>query len=299
MSQSLVHALSGSIGGAASMALTYPLEQVRTLVQAGELDLSKMPSKYSNMGSTVGRICYVVLEQGGVRVLYQGCTAVVETVAISNFLYFYMLQYSRQILHARLPSLSPTQLTLASSTVAAAVNIAVTEPLWRANTRIKTLPPSELGRRNLWSVLIEMVKTDGVQSLWKGTPVSLWLISNPIIQFSAYEYLKRIYLKNRKSRAFTPLHAFLFGAISKAIATAVTYPLQVAQTRLRVAAKQSPRSAREGVADILLRLYAEQGIEGLFHGWSAKLTQTVLTAAFMFAFYERFALMLGRLIARA
>lgn len=296
MSDSLVHALSGSIGGAASMALTYPLEQVRTLVQAGELE--EIPYKYMKFGPTVGRILFIVLEkENGTNVLYQGCPAVVETVAVSNFLYFYCTQYSRQALKSRFPSMSANQLSLASSTVAAVINIGLTEPLWKANTVIKMLPREEAKRKNLLTIVLEMANRDGVASLWKGTFVSLWLISNPIIQFSAYEYLKRIFLRSHKARSFSPVHAFLFGALSKAIATLATYPLQVAQTRLRVVQRQSPR-AGQGVAEILLKLYSEKGIEGLFHGWSAKLSQTVLTAAFMFAFYERINLILQRVLKR-
>ena len=290
MSDSLVHALSGSIGGAVSMALTYPLEQVRTLVQAGELE--EIPYKYMKFGPAVGRILFIVLEKdNGIKVLYQGCPAVVETVAVSNFLYFYCKQYSRQALKMRFPSMSANQLSLASSTVAAVINIGLTEPLWKANTVIKMLPREEAKRKNLLSTVLEMANRDGVASLWKGTVVSLWLISNPIIQFSAYEYLKRIFLRSHKARSFSPAHAFLFGALSKAMATLATYPLQVAQTRLRVVQRQSPR-AGQGVAKILIKLYSESGIEGLFHGWSAKLSQTVLTAAFMFAFYERIHLIL-------
>lgn len=258
------------------MLLTYPLEQVRTLVQTGEL--AAVPSKYSNFGSTVGRILFIVFDHPrGLRFLYQGCPAVVETVAVSNFFYFYTTQYVRGVLATHV-CFSANQLALCSSTVGAVVNILATEPLWKANTVLKT---SKKSGGNLVSVILELGKKEGIFSLWKGTLVSLWLVSNPIIQFTVYEYLKRLFLQRTRSRrAYLPVHAFLFGALSKAVATIATYPLQVAQTRLRA-------QSGGGILEVLGQLYASRGVEGMFHGWSAKLTQTVLTAAFMFAFYER------------
>lgn len=223
-----------------------------------------------------------------ISTLYQGCPSVVETVAISNFLYFYFTQFSRVSIKGRFPGLTPDQVNLASSSLAAAINIVLTEPLWKANTVLKMIPREEAKKGNLITVILMMAKSDGLGSLWNGTTVSLWLISNPIIQFTVYEYLKRKFL--RRGGKFTPVHAFFFGAISKAVATVVTYPLQVAQTRLRITRDTQSKT----VGSVLLELYREKGLEGLFQGCSAKLSQTVLTAAFMFAFYERIHLALSK-----
>ena len=236
------------------MALTYPLEQIRTQQQT----------------ESSGK---------GKRNLYQGMAAVVETVALSNFLYFYCAQYSKRLLEQRS---SPIATALASSTVAAAVNVVLTEPLWKANTYLKTLDPkknSSTNEKNLVSVIISLAKRDGVLNLWSGTGVSLWLISNPIIQFSVYEFLKK-----KSGSSLTAFRAFLLGAISKAIATIITYPLQVAQTRLRI-------QRQVGMLFVLRQLYTEKAF---FKGCSAKLAQTVLTAAFMFSFYERIVALLFR-----
>lgn len=262
MTDSLVHALSGSLGSAGAMLVTYPLEQIRTSMQLrSQRKREKRPS------------------------WYQGCAAVVETVAVSNFLYFYSLQYSKNFLVNKI-SLSPISLAMTSSTLAAAFNILATEPLWKANTLLKTMPESEARTNNLLSIIVRIVKEEGIGSLWGGTRVSLWLISNPIIQFSIYEYVKFQFVQ--KKRPFTSVHAFLVGALSKAIATVATYPLQVAQTRLRVSTKSE-------MIDVLVELYRERS---LFNGCQAKLAQTVLTAAFMFAFYERLAQILFSLLKR-
>jgi adenine nucleotide transporter 17 len=87
----------------------------------------------------------------------------------------------------------------------------------------------------------------------------------------------------KKKRPFSSMNAFLYGALSKALATIFTYPLQVAQTRLRVRIP-SDNQSKENMFSVLTQLYNEKA---LLKGCQAKLAQTVLTAAFMFAFYER------------
>ena len=37
----------------------------------------------------------------------------------------------------------------------------------------------------------KIVKYEGWRQLWSGTKASLWLVSNPAVQFMVYEFLKR------------------------------------------------------------------------------------------------------------
>merc|ERR1719331_979540 len=101
-----------------------------------------------------------------------------------------------------------------------------------------------------------------------------------MIQFFVYDAGKLAWLSGAAPREFTGSEAFLLGAFSKAVATVCTYPLQVAQTRLRVA---TDKTMLECLADVV----AEQGWQGLYVGIYPKLTQTCSTAAFMFLFYEK------------
>ena len=82
---------------------------------------------------------------------------------------------------------------------------------------------------------------------------------------------------------------------------------QVAQTLLRTQqrslapAAAAPdgacaRAPYRGVLDCLRRLLAEEGVPGLYRGLQSKLAHTVLTAALMFALYERLARRTFRLL---
>jgi adenine nucleotide transporter 17 len=165
---------------------------------------------------------------------------------------------------------------------------------------------------NLWKEMQLIVQTEGWTQLWSGTWASLLLVSNPVIQFFAYEQLKNSLLQLRhkqglRGTALKPLDAFLMGALAKAISTVLTYPLQLTQTVLRVQ-KQAQESQSQTIIssssqpssttdtttmkykntfDCLRKIYRRQGLEGWFSGMQTKLLQTVLTAAFTFLTYEQ------------
>ena len=108
---------------------------------------------------------------------------------------------------------------------------------------------------------------------------------------------------------------FFLGAIAKAISTVLTYPMQLAQTMLRVQ-KQAEKSLQESAngndedeegyqaakskklatdatrtykstLDCLIQIYRRKGLQGWFAGMKTKLLQTVLTAALTFLTYEQ------------
>jgi len=120
----------------------------------------------------------------------------------------------------------------------------------------------------------------------------LWLVTNPVIQFFAYDMLKAIRLRSTDVSA---AEAFLMGALAKALATVLTFPLQVAQSRLRAVRGQTslPPELR-GMVVCLQSVYRTNGVAGLYFGLVPKLLQTVTTAAFMFAFYEKIHVVIRR-----
>lgn len=152
---------------------------------------------------------------------------------------------------------------------------------------------------NLIEGLMYITKTEGLHGLWAGAVPSLMLVCNPALQFMMYESLKRRLTKvsgqNPSAMTF-----FLIGALAKTFATVLTYPLQLIQTKLRhgksTESMKLPSDA--GVIQMLLYIVKTSGIEGLFRGLEAKIWQTVLTAALMFATYEKIAKFVMSLLIR-
>jgi adenine nucleotide transporter 17 len=242
--------------------------------------------------------------------LYLGVGPIVTTLAISNFVFFFMNETMKRVLlplagggsrppHAPKSRAAP-YLSLLASCMAGIINVLITNPLWVTNLKIVT------GSAESTSLLTEIrnvARKDGLQELWRGTATSVMLVSNPVIQFFVYEQLKNARLSRHvqsKGNRISPGEAFLLGALAKGVATVLTYPLQLTQSVLRLQRRSNDtdnasgsRSTRDqqqryrGTLDCLVKLYQRDGAKGLFTGMKAKLLQTVLTAAFTFLTYEQ------------
>lgn len=169
---------------------------------------------------------------------------------------------------------SSTQNDLFLGIVAGVINVFATTPLWVVNSRLKASSSQPFS--GLLAGLIHIANTEGIGRLWSGIGPSLMLVSNPAIQFTVYEALKR------RIDAKTAWHFFLMGACAKAVATIATYPIQLVQARQR-----HGKDARVNTAALLWLIWKKHGTKALFSGLEAKLLQTVLTAALMFMTYEK------------
>lgn len=306
--------MAGSVGTIVATLLLFPLERVKTLMQT------------SAFGQNAGLVLLRVLRDDGQRGLYRGCLPMVQTVGISQFLYFYLFQGFKEkfaeVVGRRPGKIGPYE-TLLASAMAGALNMVITEPLWRscvvAQARTRSFDhisvvggdrhlasssyPSELvGRRpssivqwvasqaadgpGVFSVVYRTWTVEGPGALWRGLGSSLWLVSNPVIQFFAYDLLKALYLGDE---AVSSVQAFVIGAIAKALATVATFPLQVAQSKLRAHKDQGGQGRPElsGMVPCLKYIVRQAGMQGLFTGLWAKLLQTVTQTALMFAIYEK------------
>ncbi|XP_006565370.2 peroxisomal membrane protein PMP34 [Apis mellifera] len=279
--ETLVHAISGAAGGVVAMAMFFPLDTVRSRLQLEEDRKSK---------STLATIRDLV-EKEGPETLYRGIIPVLQSLCASNFVYFYTFHGLKMLKSQRKQS-AKNDLFLAS--IAGAINVLTTTPLWVVNTRLKMRGIDHTPERNnnnkyntLYAGLIHIWKYEGIKSLWAGTLPSLMLIINPAIQFMTYEAIKRricMSLNNSQPSAWV---FFVIGAVAKAIATVLTYPLQLVQTKLRHGHKYPNLPPNAGILEILFYILKKQGLIGLYKGMEAKLLQTILTAALMFFTYEK------------
>lgn len=104
---------------------------------------------------------------------------------------------------------------------------------------------SQTGRSLSFAEILHVIRAEkGVLGLWAGYSATLVLTLNPSITFYLQHALKKA-LVDRGREGESNGATFLVAALSKAVATAVTYPFQIAKARVQVSAPESPRPELE------------------------------------------------------
>lgn len=104
---------------------------------------------------------------------------------------------------------------------------------------------NQAGRSLSFAETLHVIRAEkGVLGLWAGYSATLVLTLNPSITFYLQHALKKA-LVDRGREGESNAATFLVAALSKAVATAVTYPFQIAKARVQVSAPESPRPESE------------------------------------------------------
>ncbi|KYK55708.1 peroxisomal membrane protein PMP47B [Drechmeria coniospora] len=282
----VAHALAGAGGGILSMALTYPLITLSTRAQ---VESRKTDAKF------VEAVRHIVAREG-VAGLYAGINSALFGISVTNFVYYYWYEWTRAFFErARASKKLSTVQSMIAGAIAGSATVIITNPIWVVNTRITTrkqhadaearadLESASAAKSKAPSTVatfMALLKNEGPQALFAGVLPALVLVINPILQYTLFEQMKNWVEKKRK---VTPAIAFFLGALGKLFATSITYPYITVKSRMHVAS-HSPK--KEGMSQTLSRLIREEGYAGLYKGIGPKVTQSVLTAAFLFAFKD-------------
>lgn len=129
----------------------------------------------------------------------------------------------------------------------------------------------------------KIVKQDGITGLWRGLKPSLLLVVNPSLTYGVFERVKSLLLASNATAKLSPWQSFFVGALSKSLATIVTFPYILAKLIL-----QSERPPEKGAIPLLARIAREKGIKGWYQGMEAQLIKAVITQAFLFTARDYF-----------
>ncbi|KAJ0413731.1 mitochondrial carrier domain-containing protein [Aspergillus carlsbadensis] len=284
-SDNVAHALAGAGGGVLSMILTYPLITLSTRAQ--------VESKRAQ-SSTIDAIRRIV-QREGIAGLYSGLESALFGISVTNFVYYYWYEWTRSAFEntaakaGRSKKLSTSESMIAGA-IAGSATVLITNPIWVINTRMtarkseadeQSLPgASKKQRASTFSTLMELLQKEGPTALFAGVLPALILVINPILQYTIFEQLKNAVERRRR---MTPKDAFYLGALGKILATSITYPYITVKSQMHVASKDGPKESLNGS---LKRIIREEGYKGLYKGIGPKVTQSAITAAFLFAFKD-------------
>jgi len=191
---------------------------------------------------------------------------------------------------------SPSAVSASKSSYAA-----VTDP---STSTALTEKKEEKYDNSFLGVANKIIHEDGVTGLWLGLKPSLVLTVNPAITYGVFERVKGlIILAKEKTGAgtkLTPWQAFSIGALSKTLATVVTYPYIMAKVKIQAGTQSSedelpgPSSSSNkrkkpvGAVSLLARVLKDQGFTGWYQGMTAQIIKAVLSQALLFMSKDQF-----------
>ncbi|XVF31319.1 hypothetical protein REPUB_Repub16aG0135500 [Reevesia pubescens] len=290
--ESLSEATSGAIGSLLSTTILYPLDTCKTKYQA-EVQAHGQ-RKYRNLSD----VLWEAISTRQVLSLYQGLGTKNLQSFISQFVYFYGYSYFKRLyLEKSGFKLIGTKANLIIAAAAGACTVIVTQPLDTASSKMQT---SAFGKsKGLWKTLTEGSLSDA----FDGLGISLLLTSNPAIQYTVFDQLKQRLLKQKLTKAdngsspvaLSAFTAFLLGAISKSIATILTYPAIRCKVMIQAVHpddddnktnRARPKSHKK-VSGVVSAIWRSEGILGFFKGLDAQITKTVLSSALLLMIKEK------------
>ncbi|KAH7914313.1 peroxisomal membrane protein PMP47B [Hygrophoropsis aurantiaca] len=304
MSDSAIHSLAGAAGGIVAMTATYPLVVLST----------RAAVETKNESKTITQAVIDIIKREGVLGLYSGLSSSLLGIAVANGVYYYFYERSRGIiLNSRKGSKALSTLeSMLAGVIAGSATTIISNPIWvvqtsqAVRTSDRSPSPSDpsqhpapqiVKKLGIFETIQHILGKEGLAGFWRGIGPALVLVINPVLQYTVFEQLKNLLIKRRTERmraaggvaaavaVLTDWDFFFLGALSKMVATGSTYPYIVVKSRLQAgeANAQKYKSSLHGLATIL----KEEGPQGLYKGVGSKLTQSVLTAAILFAGQRR------------
>ncbi|KAI8628571.1 mitochondrial carrier domain-containing protein [Xylariaceae sp. FL1651] len=237
----LHHALSGSLGTLISTCTLYPLSLVITRLQV-QRQLRREGPEYAGIADAFSQI-WNSDGNGGPRAFYTGLAADAAKSVLDSFLFFLFYEWFRALRlssrrragRVRGRGLGVVE-ELAVGMAAGACSRAFTTPIANVVTRKQTAtlvdPKSREGAVSVRDIVHSIQEEKGIAGFWSGYSASLVLALNPSLTFFLQEFLKTRFAEKSYDDP-GPQLTFLFAATSKAISSFVTYPFQIAKTRLQ------------------------------------------------------------------
>ncbi|CAI0551144.1 unnamed protein product [Linum tenue] len=287
--ESLSEATSGAIGSLLSTTILYPLDTCKTKYQAEVRAHGQR--RYRHLSD----VLWEAISNGQFLSLYQGLGTKNLQSFISQFVYFYGYSYFKRLYLEKSGSKKiGTKANLLVAAAAGACTAIATQPLDTASSRMQT---SAFGKsKGLWDTLTE----GDWSNAFDGLGISLLLTSNPAIQVGVTGFIKeilRLKLKLLKGNqaSLSAFTAFLLGALSKSIATCLTYPAIRCKVMIQSAEadennhKKAKRKASKTLSGVVFAIWRKEGVTGFFKGLHAQILKTVLSSALLLMIKEKIA----------
>ncbi|KAJ5650772.1 Mitochondrial substrate/solute carrier [Penicillium longicatenatum] len=251
----LGNAVAGAVGSAVSNVVVYPLSVIVARLQTQQRAKGKKDddSIEEEEYTSILDAAYKIYLDQGLAGLYPGLAQDTCKSILDSFLFFLAYTTVRQRrIAARLgPARAaktknivlPILDELVIGIVAGAFSKLFTTPLSNIVTRKQTAARkgSSGNDPSTADIAAQIKKEKGLAGFWSGYSASLILTLNPSITLFLNEVFKRALLPRAKRDKPSAVVTFLMAALSKSVASSITYPFSLAKTRAQAMAGESQK----------------------------------------------------------
>ena len=268
-----------------------------------------------------GQVLGQLYTHEGFRALFKGLGASLVGVVPARSINFFVYGNGKRMLNEHFNPEHKENVWWIHLAAAATAGIAtgtVTNPIWLVKTRMqldknRASDDPRRGRlyRNSWDCIKQTVRHEGIRGLYKGLTASYLGVSESTLHWVLYERMKLSLARREVIRSDTPGYKrtwtdeaeeyggkFTAACCAKFIASIITYPHEVARTRLRQAPMVTTGSGEAtvkytGLVQCFRLVAKEEGLAGMYGGMTPHLLRTVPSAGIMFGMYEIILTLLG------
>lgn len=321
----LAEVVSASLGGAFSASTLYPLEVIKTKMQA---ETSSGPSSDSCQRCSIvrddsapggaeeededndppeqpppqqGMVAYAkqMYAEGGIPAFYAGIETSTVQSATEKALYFFAytgLKNGYKILTGNHHIDALPNLLLGC--LAEWAHLPLTLPIDCLTTKIQT---DTTGAGPI-VLLNAMLSEKGMAGMYKGIQAYTVLCLKPAIQYTVFEQVKAVVLagrrstgKNMRNESLSAAEAFFLGMVARTIATVLCFPYVRGKVMLQSTYAEGG-APQGGIPGMVLQMFADGGLGEVFRGIGPELTRGVLSAALMMMAKEKIAVIVRTML---
>jgi len=259
------HGIAGFCAGFISVLSLYPLDLIKTRLQA-----------HKHGYKTTFQALLMLWKKYGLHGLYHGCGFAVFSSSVSwglwHFFYSWIKsRFSKKLNKGKNAVVELAGISLSCSFITGIIVQIITNPLWVFKTNIQLNKDP-----NLYKVFKDIYSKLGFIGFWNGFFISIFGTTKNSILFSLYEPLK----KWSQPIGFMSVDVAIATLISKTIASILTYPYQVIRTYLHHEHKSL------SIVQTFQIIYQSHGILGLYSGLPTSLIRVLPQSCITFVVYE-------------
>lgn len=267
--KSVRHFISGAVAGVAEHTGAFPIDTLKTHMQA--------------RNTNIVQSCHNITARGGVMGFFRGWTAVVLGAAPAHAVYFTSYEFIKRLLGN-----NPLSYAVGGS-VATLLNDAIITPMDAVKQRRQL---SLTAYRGTWHCLTTILKKEGIGALYAGYTTTLTMnIPFHSIYFNVYEFLRKQLTIEKNNKEFSTQLHLAAGAGAGMAAAGITNPLDVAKTRLQTRGEINVHY--KGMVNTLKQIWANEGVRGLSRGIVPRMIFHSFSAAILWTTYEYLKYCLG------